>query len=394
VRRVSKHLGGKFSFMLANQQAFLSTDQQALEGRMHSDAHDLLRAAEKLAWRDEDDAAALPLPETPQSKGGKLRAERLSPQERVAIAREAANSRWEPAPKAVFGSPDRPIRIGDTKVPCYVLDDGRRVITTAGMTDTLNIARGGSMKKGMSRLELFVSGKLIRSFVSEDLLERVRNPVKFKINRVVAYGFDSDTLIDIAEAVIRADGAGVLQRQQSAIAFQCRLITSSLTRIGLIALIDEATGYQYKRESDELQRILEAYVLPEHRPWTTAIPPDFMKELHRVHGWKHTSNNRGPRYAGTLIRKLIYEKMPSPVLPALDARNPSNEKHRRKYKHHQFLTDKIGLEHFKTQVVSVMTLLRASPDKATFQILLERVFGKQLTLDLGEEKQANSSKAA
>jgi hypothetical protein len=357
----------------------------------------LLRAAEKLAWRDDNSAppsGALPPPKAPQSKGGKLRAEKLSPQQRSEIAREAANSRWEPAPKAIFGSPDRPIQIGDTKVPCYVLDDGRRVITTSGMTDTLNIARGGSMKRGMSRLELFVSGKLIAPFISNDLHERVRSPVKFKISRVVAYGFDSDTLIDIAEAVIRADSAGVLQRQQFAIAFQCRLITSSLTRIGLIALIDEATGYQYKRDSDELQRILEAYVLPEHRPWTTAIPRDFMKELHRVYGWKHTPDNRGPRYAGRLIRQLIYEKLPGPVLPELDARNPSNEKHRRKHKHHQFLTDKIGLEHFKTQTVSVMTLLRASPDKKTFRILLERVFGEQLTLDLGEENQAGDSKAA
>jgi len=364
---------------------------------MAIDDDSLLRAAEKLAWRDETPAASdgtLPLPKTPQSKGGKLRAEKLSPEQRTEIAREAANSRWAPAPKAIFGSPDRPIQIGDTKVPCYVLEDGRRVVTTSGMTDTLNIARGGSMKKGMSRLELFVSGKLIRPFISDDLRERVQDPVKFKIGRVVAYGFDSDTLIDIAEAVIRADSAGVLQRQQSAIAFQCRLITASLTRIGLVALIDEATGYQYKRDNDELQRILEAYVLPEHRPWTTAIPPDFMKELHRVYGWKHSPDNRGPRYAGRLIRQLIYEKLPGPVLPELDARNPSNEKHRRKHKHHQFLTDKVGLEHFKTQTVSIMTLLRASPDKKTFGILLERVFGRQLTLDLGEETQVRDSKVA
>ena len=42
-----------------------------------------------------------------------------------------------------------------------------------------NIARGGSMKRGMSRLELFVSGKLIKPYVSSDLDERVRNPIKF-----------------------------------------------------------------------------------------------------------------------------------------------------------------------------------------------------------------------
>jgi P63C domain len=352
----------------------------------------LLRAAAALAWRDD---TALPAPETPQSKGGKLRAKSLTPEQRAAIAREAANTRWDGAlPKAIAGGPERPLNIAGFPVPCYVLSDDRRMIAMTGVTDTLNIARGGSMKRGVSRLELFVSGKLIKPFISNDLLERVRTPVRFKVGSGTAYGYSSDTLIEIAEAVIRADNAGALQVQQARIAYQCRLITASLTRVGLVALIDEATGYQAKRDSDELQKILEAYVLPEHRPWTTAIPQDFMKELYRVYGWKRSADNRGPRYAGTLIRQLIYEKLPKPVLPELDARNPSNEKHRRKHKHHQFLTDKIGLEHFKTQTVSVMTLLRASPDKKTFRILLERVFGEQLTLDLGDDNQRGDPKAA
>jgi hypothetical protein len=372
--------------MLANQQALGALAQQARGSAMSDDDDEsLLRLAEKLAWTAEDDVATAS--ESPQSKGGKLRAERLTREERSEIAREAAKARWDGTlPKAIAGGPDRPIKIAGIEVPCYVLDDGRRVISSLGMLGTLNIARGGAMKRGMSRLELFVSGKLIKPYISNDLHERVRNPVKFKVGRVIAYGFSSDTLIEIAEAVIRADLDGVLQTQQSAIAFQCRVITASLTRVGLIALIDEATGYQTKRDSDELQRILEAYVLPEHRPWTAAIPPDFTKELYRVYGWKRTPDNRGPRYAGVLIRQLIYQKLPKPVLPELDASNPSNEKHRRKHKHHQFLTETIGLDHFKTQVVSVMTLLRASPNKKTFQILLERVFGEQLPLDLGDDQ--------
>jgi hypothetical protein len=131
------------------------------------------------------------------------------------------------------------------------------------MLDTLRMARGGSMVGGMNRLELFVSRERIKPHVSNDLLERIRNPIRFKIGPNLTYGFDSDTLIDIAEAVIKADNTGKLQKQQAAIAHQCRVITSSLTRIGLIALIDETTGYQTKRDSDELQQILTAYLLPE-----------------------------------------------------------------------------------------------------------------------------------
>jgi hypothetical protein len=323
------------------------------------------------------------MPETPQSKGGKARNNVLSASERQHIAREAAKARWEvPCPKAVCGAPDKPIKIADIEVPCYVLDDNRRVITMNGMLDTLSMARGGAMVAGMNRLELFASRDRIRPFVSDDLFAKLRNPIRFRIGRNTAYGFESDTLIELAEAVIRADSHGDgLQKQQAGIAHQCRVITSSLTRIGLIALIDEATGYQTVREKDELQQILTAYLLPEHRPWMQTIPDEFTGEIYRVYGWKRSANNRGPRYAGKLIRQLIYEKMPRPVLPALDQINPTNDKYQRKHKHHQFLTDKQGLDHFRSQVITVMTLLRISKNKTEFNKHLESYFGSQMEFD-------------
>jgi hypothetical protein len=325
------------------------------------------------------------MPDTPQSKGGRARSARLSPEDRSRIAKEAAQARWdETLPKAISGDESKPIRIGDIEVPCYVLDDGRRVITTNGMLDTLHMARGGAMVKGMTRLELFVSGDRIKPFVSDELLERVRNPIRFRIERNIAFGFESDTLIDISEAVIQAENAGTLQKQQTVIAHHCRVITSSLTRIGLIALIDEATGYQVKRDSDELQKILSAYLLPEHRPWMQTIPAEFTSEIYRVYGWKRTPDNRGPRYAGKLIRQLIYEQLPKPVLPALDEANPSNAKYQRKHRHHQFLTEQQGLDNFRTLVITVMTLLRVSKNKSQFNRHLSSYFGGQSEFDFGD----------
>jgi hypothetical protein len=320
-----------------------------------------------------------------QKKGGEARAQKLTSEQRSEIARQAAQARWDgPCPKAVYGEQDKPIRIADIEVPCYVLDDGRRVITMNGMIGTLGMARGGAMVKGMNRLELFVSRDRIKPFVSNELHERIRVPIRFRIGRTTAYGFDSDTLIDIAEAVIQADNAGVLQAQQAGIAHQCRAITSSLTRIGLIALIDEATGYQTKRDKDELQQILTAYLLPEHRPWLQTIPDEFTNEIYRVYGWARTSNNRGPRYAGKLIRNLIYAKLPKPVLPALDEANPSNEKYQRRHRHHQFLTEKQGLDHFRSQIITVMTLLRISKNKGDFNRHLEAYFGSQMSFDFDD----------
>ena len=321
--------------------------------------------------------------DSPQKLGGVARSRSLSAQERSRIAREAAKKRWgEANVSAVAGAPDKPIRIGGIEVPCYVLEDGRRVIATNGVLDAMEMARGGAMVKGMNRLELFAAQNRLSPFVSTELLERIADPIRFKTGNNTANGFESDVLIDLAEAVIAADNADALQKQQRGIAHRCRVITSSLTRIGLIALIDEATGYQKRRDADELQKILEAYILPEHRPWLQVVPEEFTNEIYRVYGWTRKAQNRGPRYAGKLIRQLVYEKMPKPILPALDEQNPST-KGRRKHKHHQFLTPKQGLDHFRSQIITIMTLLRISGNKAEFKSHIRKLYSPQSEFDFG-----------
>ncbi len=320
--------------------------------------------------------------DSPQQKGGVARSRALPAQERSRIAREAAKARWgEASATAKAGSPDKPIRIGGIEVPCYVLDDERRVVATNGVLDALEMARGGAMVGGMNRLELFAAQNRLSPYVSKDLLARIANPIRFRVGNNTAHGFESDLLIELAEAVVAADNAGVLQKQQSAIAHRCRLILASLTRIGLIALIDEATGYQKKRDADELQRILTAYLLPEHRPWLQVVPEEFTNEIYRVYDWQRKPQNRGPRYAGKLIRQLVYERMPKPILPALDEKNPAGKDHRRKHKHHQFLTPKQGLDHFRSQIITIMTLLRISADKHEFKAHLRRLYDPQREFD-------------
>lgn len=321
--------------------------------------------------------------DSPQKRGGVARSRSLSAQERSRIAREAAKAKWDGVnANAIAGSPDKPVKIGGIEVACFVLDDGRRVIATNGVLDALEMARGGAMVKGMNRLELFAAQNRLSPFVSNDLLARIADPIKFRIGKNTAHGFESDVLIELAEAVIRADNAGELQKQQAGIAHRCRTILAGLTRVGLVALIDEATGYQKKRDSDELQRILSAYLLPEHRPWLQVVPDEFTNEIYRVYGWQRKPQNRGPRYAGKLIRQLIYERMPKPVLPALDEKNPSANG-RRKHKHHQFLTPQQGLDHFRSQVITIMTLLRISGSKNEFKAHLRRLYDPQRELDFG-----------
>ncbi|MFD1743862.1 P63C domain-containing protein [Rhizobium helianthi] len=285
--------------------------------------------------------------------------------------------------EAIHGSPDKPLQFGENTIECYVLQDRRRVLMAADVQRAIGLAEGGSMVAGKTRLSLFASGERISKFLSPTTKAALAEPIRIKKpngNEVLA--LEAELFTELCQAVVDAARYGVLQEQQLFIAHQCEVILSSLQRIGIIALVDEATGFQKYRDEDELQKILEAYVLAEHRPWIRAVPSEFFKELFRVFGWKYTNSTKGPRYAGKLVRQLIYKNLPKPVLPKLDEMNPADANWQRKHRHHQLLTDSIGLEHFKSQLVGVMALLRASSNKAEFLRLYKKAYGGQFEMDV------------
>lgn len=280
------------------------------------------------------------------------------------------------------------ITIGDAKIPCAVLDNGERVLTQQGVLRAIGRSRTAKGGEGASVDEgaPFLRAANLKPFVSKEL-EASTRPLIFKPLKGgytpkgsavgIAYGFRADTLPKILQVYVDAEEAGELHPQQERIADLAHRLIDAMPKIGMIALVDEATGYQKNRAHDDLQRLLTAYVLPEHRPWMKQIPREFTKELYRVYGW-NTSTQRGPRYAGKLTRKLLYEDLPSPVLPKLDELNPaSKDTWQRKRRHHQHLTAEIGIDHFRSQLSGVMALLRASPNKRIFESLFQRAYGPQ-----------------
>lgn len=280
------------------------------------------------------------------------------------------------------------IKIGETRIPCANLDNGERVLTQQGVLRALGRARAAKGGQGASvdQGAAFLRAKNLKPFIDNELLASTK-PVEFRPLRggytpkgaamPIAYGFKATAFPDVLKVYVDALNAGVLRQKQEHIGELAQRLLKSLPKVGMIALVDEATGYQVVRDHNELQTILAAYVLPEHRPWIEAIPREFTKELYRVWGW-NTSTQRGPRYAGKLTRKLLYEHLPAPVLPRLDELNPADkDTWQRKKKHHTLLTEEIGLQHFRGQLAGVMALLRASPNKRVFLSLFERAFGKR-----------------
>ena len=299
-------------------------------------------------------------------KGGKARAEKLTKEQRQIIAKQAAAVRWagggsggKPMPIATHGSPDKPLRIGEVEIPCYVLDDGRRVVVQAGMIEALGMTKGGSSHRGGTRLAKFVGQDRINPFCRDGLVDVTLEPVKF-INKsgTISFGFEATILADICDAVLAARKAGKLTGRQSHIADRCEILMRSFARVGIIALVDEATGYQRDRARDELAKILEAFVAKEIQKWVKTFELEFYELICELKGLPLDKAKKRPKYFGTLTNNLVYCRLAPGVLEELKKISPTDERGHRKTKLFQGLTPDIGHPKLKEHLAGVTTAMK------------------------------------
>jgi hypothetical protein len=81
-----------------------------------------------------------------------------------------------------------------------------------------------------------------------------------------------------------AESAGVLVRGQENIAKQAMILIRGFASVGIIALVDEATGYQYERPRRDLEEYLKKFLAERLRRWVRTFPGDYFKHLCRLKG--------------------------------------------------------------------------------------------------------------
>ena len=318
-----------------------------------------------------------------KARGGKARASKLSAEERANIAQKAAKARWRTVQNSetdkIMLKTDyfNDLKIGNATFKAAVLEDKTRVLTRATFVKAMG--RTGKVKGGRAyddefKVPVFLTANNLKPFIPDELWEN-SSPVFFKHKSQQYIGYKAALLPQVCGVFIDAYEAGVLNKSQEKIAQECKILLRGFATVGIIALIDEATGYQYDRDRDELSRILEAYISPELMPWTKRFPPDFYKEIFRLHGWEYNPRTvKRPGYVGKLTNALIYEKLPYGVLDELKRRNPKDEKGRRKFQHHRLLTIDIGNPHLEKQLVAVTTLLKVAHNWKSFKRNFDKAF--------------------
>lgn len=297
-----------------------------------------------------------------RAKGGAARAAKLTPEERSAIARKGALAKHarKGAPKLPHAAYKGMLKVADLKIACFVLDDGRRVISGRGLTTAIGMKGRG---QGIARIQGL---KALKSLENNNLPLAIETPIQFtggspKVD-APSDGFEATVLQELCEALLKARDAGVLLTEQEIRygAFADAL-TRSFARVGIVALVDEATGYQEVRPREALQQYLEMLVRKELAAWAKKFPDEFYENIYKLRGWvwPGMGKNRFSAVAG-YTTDLIYDRIAPGLLEELRSKSPKNEKGQRANKLHQWLSEDIGNPLLAQHMHSILMFQRSA----------------------------------
>jgi hypothetical protein len=279
-----------------------------------------------------------------RSLGGRARAKKLSKVERSEIARLGGLAKKAKMleVKLPIATHKGVLKIGELHIPCFVLEDGRRVISGRGMTAAIGMKGRG---QGIARIS---SLKVLNSFENNKLAVAIQSPIQFtgsspKVG-VPSDGFEATVLQDLCEALLQARDASLLTTDAERRYVQyADMLIRSFARVGIVALVDEATGFQADRPSDALEQYLEKLISKELAAWVKKFPDEFYENIYRLKGWPWPGMGKN-RYSvvGNYTRDLVFERLAPGLLPELERKTPKDEKGNRPNKLHMWLTKDIG----------------------------------------------------
>lgn len=312
-----------------------------------------------------------------RAKGGIARAASLTPAERKKISEKALQAKRENASllRVTHGSSDRPLRIGDIAIPCYVLEDETRVVSQRGLLSGLGMTKG-STRSGDDQLTVLAVFLHSKCLINKHLAEVIKNPIRFRPPHGgrPAHGYPATVLADICEAVLAARSDGHLNDRQANLAKQCETLIRGFARVGIVALVDEATGYQKDRARDALAKILEAFVAKEMQPWVRKFPAEFYEEMFRLRGLPFNPESvKRPPYFGHLTNDIIYRRLAPGVWQDLKAKVKKNSDGRATHQLHRLLTPDVGDPRLKDLLTKVITIMQLSETWADFKPKLDRL---------------------
>jgi hypothetical protein len=285
------------------------------------------------------------------------------------------------------------LKIGERVIPCAVVPSEpgkppKRVLSQAGFLRAIGRARspkaGAGILSTADELPFFLQAEVFKPFITEDLRESTK-PILYQVKSTNLYGYDAELLPQVCEVYLNLRDKWLRKHEEIPARYErsiaaCDMLMRGLAHIGIIALVDEATGYQDIRDRLALQDILDKFLQKEFAAWAKRFPDEFYREMFRLRGWtwRGMRVNR-PSVVGRYTNDLVYDRLAPGILEELQRRNPRDEKGNRPVKHHQWLTEDVGHPALAQHLYATIGFMKASTSWDQFYRLMQRAFPKKST---------------
>jgi len=288
-------------------------------------------------------------------------------------------------PKAIVSAP---LKIGDTELVCAVLNDesNTRVISTSAIFEAFDRPRKGQNNRleiGNFQVPPFLAAKNLQPFINTELISMLTQ-VEYQDGTKITKGYDARILPKLCSLYLEARRENKLLVSQENFAIRAEILQSALSEIGIVALVDEATGFQHSRKYDALRLLLEQYINDGMQKWVRRFPDKFFEELDKIYDNPKTTSRTRPQYYGKFINTYIYNPIEDGyVKEKLNELNITPEG-KRKARFHQWLTE-FGANQLTIQIGRVMALLEISPNLSQFKNNVRKQQGLSIQPSLFED---------
>lgn len=260
------------------------------------------------------------------------------------------------------------------EIPCYVLDDGQRIFRLSNLTKALRGKEHGKFGNYLaaSNIQKYLPERLIP--LNDELHDRVpQGVVSFYLNDKLEKGYNSEDFMDVCIAFIEAGYYGDLTDVQKEISINANKYIMACAKVGITALIDEATGYQNLREDNALQLKLKFFLSDQLRDWEKTFPDELWRQFGRLTNWKGSIHSR-PQYWGKLVNELIYECLDEDLAKYLKENKPMMPSNT---KYHQWLNENYGVRALTEHIWQIIGMARGCENIHELKMLANKEFKKR-----------------
>jgi hypothetical protein len=291
-------------------------------------------------------------------------------------------ARWDGNLPVATHESKEPLRIGDMELSCAVLQNKTRIITQASFLRVLGRSRSPKAGTGVfstvDELPFFLQAEALRPFISDELLVST-NPIFYRtLSGGRGVGYNALLLRQVAEVYLKFRDnelatKGTVSQRYKHIVQAADILIRGLADVGIVALVDQNTGYERDRAKTDLEEILKRFVGDELRPWIKTFPDEYYEQMFRLRGLEFPKDSvKRPQYFGHLTKDIIYRRLAPGLWERLNEVIPRRPDGRLTVPAHRKLTENIGYRELLKLMGSVVTLMSLSDGWSEFMALLDK----------------------